>query len=109
MPEPSPFANYDDSLAAEIEQLRQENSRLQKLNRDLEIALQTTAEHGDLIEDELHQANQTLQAEIAERKLAQSTLQNILETVSKDKADLELMLKAATEHGDTVEYQLYTI
>jgi PAS domain S-box-containing protein len=49
-----------------------------------------------------------LQAQIAERRLAQSTLQSILATVSRDKADLELMLKATAEHGDTVEYQLYT-
>ncbi len=95
-------------LLAEIERLRQEVERLQRRTNDLEIALQTTTEHGDLIEAQLHESNQRLQTEVAERKLAQSTLQEILETVSKDKQDLELMLQTTTEHGDVVEYQLYT-
>lgn len=97
-----------DSLLAEINRLCQEVDWLRQRNQDLEISLQTTAEHGDMVEAELHRANQQLQAEIAERKLAQSTLQEILETVSRDKADLEIMLQATTEHGDMMEYQLYT-
>ncbi len=92
----------------EVTQLRQEIAQLQQANQDLTIALQTTAEHGDMVEAELHAANQLLQAEIEERQRAQATLQQILATVSQDKADLELMLKATAEHGDTLEYQLYT-
>ena len=95
-------------LPHEIERLRQEVDSLKRRNSDLQISLQTTAEHGDLIETELHEANQRLQAEILERQLAQSALQEILATVSQDKADLELMLQATVEHGDAMEYQLYT-
>ena len=100
--------NREAELLAEIEHLRQEVADLKQTNSDLEIALLTTIEHGDAVEAQLYESNHKLQAEIAERKLAQATLQNILETASKDKADLEIMLQAATEHGDVVEYQLYT-
>ncbi|HEY9647949.1 MAG TPA: adenylate/guanylate cyclase domain-containing protein [Chroococcidiopsis sp.] len=105
-------ANYtdrrDDPLWAEVMRLRHEVEELRRANSDLQIALMTTAEHGDMIEAELHRSNQQLQTEISERKMAQATLQTILETVSRDKADLELMLKATAEHGDMLEYQLYT-
>jgi len=108
------MSNHDQAqqpaqdLLAEVEHLRQRLTRLQQENDDLRLSLLTTSEHGDLIESELHATNQKLKAEVAERKLAQATLQEILETISRDKADLELILKATTEHGDTVEYQLYT-
>ncbi len=108
MAEASPVEAQQNVSVAEVEYLRLEVARLQRMNCDLEIAVQTITEHGDAVEAELHQTNQQLQAEIAERRLAQSTLQNIFETVSRDKADLELILKATAEHGDTVEYQLYT-
>ncbi|MFB2919069.1 adenylate/guanylate cyclase domain-containing protein [Aerosakkonema sp. BLCC-F2] len=102
------ITNREAALLAEIERLRQEVADLKQTNSDLEIALLTTIEHGDLIEAELHESNQKLQAEIGERQLAQATLQEILETVSQDKADLEIMLLTTREHGDAVEYQLYT-
>ncbi len=86
---------------------RQEIDRLTWENSDLDIALSTTAEHGDFIEAQLHAANQQLQAEISERQKAQATLNQILETVSKDRDDLELILRATAEHGDMVEYQMY--
>ena len=108
MAEASPVESQQNLSLAEVEYLRLEVARLQRTNCDLEIAVQTITEHGDAVEAELHQTNQQLQTEIAERRLAQSTLQSILETVARDKADLELMLKATAEHGDTVEYQLYT-
>lgn len=108
MAETEQSERHEVGLLAEVEQLRQDIECLKRRNSDLEIALLTTAEHGDLVEAQLHEANQRLQAEIAERKLAQATLQDILETVSKDKADLEIILRATAEHGDMLEYQLYT-
>ncbi|MEE3716186.1 ATP-binding protein [Tumidithrix elongata RA019] len=94
-------------LNAELESLRQEVSRLQHENRDLELALLTTTEHGDFVEAELDQLNRQLQAEINERQLAQAKLQSILDMLWRDKNDLEIMLVTATEHGDTIEYELY--
>ena len=95
------------ALRAELEASRREVDRLLRENNDLQISLSTTAEHGDLVEAELHATNQKLQAEIIDRQKAQATLNQILETVSRDKDDLELILKTTTEHGDLVEYQMY--
>ncbi len=95
-------------LLAEIARLRLENARLERENSDLQMTLLTTAEHGDAIEAQLFDANEQLRLEIAQRQLAQATLQQILETVSRDKADLELILQTTTQHGDFIEYELYT-
>ena len=95
------------TLQQEIKKLRMEVSRLQMENCDLDNSLLTAIEHGDLVEDELLEVNKRLKSEILERKMAQATLQSILEIVYRDKSDLEIMLSTATEHGDTIEYQQY--
>jgi len=95
-------------MTAEVARLRATIEQLERDKTDLQIALQTTAEHGDAIERDLYEANQQLRVEIAERERAQAALQEILATVTRDKQDLELILEATTQHGDTVEYQLYT-
>lgn len=96
-----------ESLEAEIAELRRQVAELQAEKKDLEIALQTTTEHGDIIEAELEGANRRLQREIAHRELAQMTLQSMLEILTRDKADLESILETVTQHGDTVEIELY--
>lgn len=95
------------SLQQEITELRLEVKRLQAENCDLENSLLTAIEHGDLIEAELLEVNKRLKSEIIERKMAQATLQSILEIVYRDKSDLEIMLATATEHGDAIEYEQY--
>lgn len=95
-------------LLAELEQLRHQVEQLTQANSNLAISLMTTAEHGDWVEAQLQATNQRLEAEIAERQLAQLTLQNILGTVSRDNADLEMSLTATAEPGDMLEYPLYT-
>ncbi len=94
-------------LQAEVLELRREVLQLQMENQDLENSLLTAIEHGDLIETELMDLNKSLKNEVMERKMAQATLQSILEIVYRDKSDLEIMLATATEHGDTIEYEQY--
>jgi PAS domain S-box-containing protein len=94
-------------LQQEVTALRTEVSQLRAENQDLENSLVTAIEHGDLIEEELLNVNKNLKSEIIERKMAQATLQSILEIVYRDKSDLEIMLATATEHGDTIEYEQY--
>ncbi len=94
-------------LLVELTQLREQVAALQVEKEDLEIALQTITEHGDIVEAELERVNRRLQREIAQRQLAQMTLQSMLEILTRDKADLELMLDTITQHGDTIESELY--
>ncbi len=95
------------TLQQEVKNLKIEVSRLESENRDLDNSLLTAIEHGDLIESELLDVNKRLKNEIIERKMAQATLQSILEIVYRDKSDLEIMLATATEHGDVIEYEQY--
>jgi PAS domain S-box-containing protein len=94
-------------LQQEAKSLRMQVSRLQMENSDLENSLLTAVEHGDLVEAELLDVNKRLKSEIVERKMAQATLQSILEIVYRDKSDLEIMLSTSTEHGDAIEYEQY--
>ncbi|WP_103670385.1 ATP-binding protein [Pseudanabaena sp. BC1403] len=94
-------------LQQEVKGLRTQVSRLQMENSDLENSLLTAVEHGDLVEAELLDVNKKLKSEIIERKMAQATLQSILEIVYRDKSDLEIMLATSTEHGDAIEYEQY--
>lgn len=97
----------EEELLAQIDNLRCEIGCLQQANNDLQIRLLTTTEHGDLIEAELQTTNQQLNIEVEERKLAQATLQSILEIAIRDRHDLEIILSTTAEHGDVVEYELY--
>ena len=102
------ISNKDSQgLQKAVKELQKEVKRLQSENSDLENSLLTAVEHGDLVESELLDVNKRLKSEILERKMAQATLQSILEIVYRDKSDLEIMLTTATEHGDTIEYEQY--
>jgi PAS domain S-box-containing protein len=111
MPESTPKPIQPDlnqQLLSELQALRGRVEQLENDNQDLRIALETTTEHGDFIEGQLYETNEQLEAQISERKLAQFTLEAILEMVTRDKHDLEIMVETMAEHGDTVEYQLYS-
>ncbi|HEY9673102.1 MAG TPA: adenylate/guanylate cyclase domain-containing protein [Waterburya sp.] len=103
-----------EQLLQEVERLRRELEEVKRDKADLEILLETTTAHADAIEVQLHESNQQLQAEIAERQRAETALQafatelqSFLHTLTLDKADLEILLETTTEHGDTVEALLY--
>jgi diguanylate cyclase (GGDEF)-like protein len=97
--------SQEAQLQMENEQLRQENEALKREKQDLQIALSTTAQHGDVIELELHQTNQKLQAEVVQRQRAQATLQALIELISRQKEDLEVIVQTIMEHGDVLDNQ----
>jgi len=94
-----------ESLDARIAALEQELARLKQANQDLQISLTTTTEHGDLIESQLQEANRQLRTEITERRRAESTLGALLNLISRQKEDLEIILQTITEHGDVLDVQ----
>jgi len=103
-----PNGKVESEFASEVAALREEVARLKQENQDLRLTLQATTEHGDVVEATLRATNERLQAEVAQRQMAENALRDILATVLQDKQDLELILKATAEHGDALEYQLYT-
>lgn len=95
----------DNPAAAEIAKLNRVLDELTTENNDLRLALQTTSEHGDFIEAQLVDTNLKLQAEIAERKRAENSLRLVMETLSLQKRDLEILIQVVTEHGDLIDAQ----
>lgn len=97
-----------------IEQLEQEVGNLKSEKEDLELILETTVSHADIIESLLQDSNQQLHREINERekvevalKASENELQSLLTILSQDKADLEIILETTTQHGDTMEDLLH--
>jgi diguanylate cyclase (GGDEF)-like protein len=87
------------------EQMKQLVDELTQQNKDLQIVLATTAEHGDMIESLLCETNIKLKAEIAERQRAQNKLQTLLDLITRQKDDLEIIMSTILEHGDVVDAQ----
>lgn len=103
-------------LLLEIEKLRRELEGVKREKADLEIVLETTTAHSDLIEALLQESNQQLRAEISERQRAETALQaaqtelkSLLAVLSRDKADLEILLEMATAHGDIIGDWLHNL
>lgn len=88
-----------------LEQLRMENAALKQENQDLHITLTTITEHGDMIEALLNETSVKLRAEVNERKRAEAKLQSILNLISRQKEDLEIIVETIMEHGDVVDAQ----
>lgn len=97
--------NREGWLLAELERLRQENEQLRQANQDLHIALSTTSEHGDVIEAELYETNLKLKVEVVERLRVEATLQALIQMITEQKTDLELIVQTIMEHGDVLDVQ----
>jgi len=88
------------AAALEMELARSERDRL-----DLDIALTTAIEHGDAIENVLDQANRRLTLEVEERRSAELRLEKLLNAVSQQNQDLELLIHTITEHSDNIDVE----
>jgi len=102
----------EKQLAPEIAILQAENTllramvdRFERDKSDLEIALETAVEHGDAVESQLEGINRQMQEEVAERRLAEKRLQKLLDILTLQKDDLEVLLQTITEHSDQVDFE----
>jgi diguanylate cyclase (GGDEF)-like protein len=96
-----------DDWLREINSLRQQVEILNREKADLECVLETIIAHSDTIENQLHQVNQALQSEIIQRQRAETALQDFLQSVLQEKADLEIILETVNSHGDGMMEFLY--
>lgn len=99
------MANEVLLLRDELAALRATIANLEQQNSDLQIELQAAIEHGDAIEAELALANDQMRGEIAERIRAEVKLQRLLDVLSEQKADLELIVHTITEHSDEIDVE----
>ncbi|GEO82645.1 diguanylate cyclase [Pararhodospirillum oryzae] len=93
------------ALSSEIKRLRTQLQDLEQRNADLEIALTTAIEHGDAIESEILTTNDRLRAEVHERLIAERRLAQVVEAISQQKQDLEVLLQTITQHSDDIDTQ----
>lgn len=110
-----------EQMLLDIERLRQYVRDLKREKADLAILLETTTIHSDIVVETLHatsvqliESNKQLQAELVECQGAEAALkatigelQSRLTMVTRDKADLEILLETTTEHGDIIEELLH--
>ena len=92
-------------MSNEITRLRNQIKDLETANSDLEIKLLIATDHGDAIEEELHAINSKLREEIQSRIVAERRLTKVLEAISRQKEDLEILVETITQHSDEIDIQ----
>ena len=85
--------NKGSRLSAELDRLRKEN-------RDLNIVLLTSNEHGDLLQERLYRLSAGLTAEVRERQAAEQKLQELIQAIKREKADLQVLVQILIDQGD---------
>src|SRR5580658_6726416 len=84
----------------ELNRLRVELDRLQNETQDLQISLLTANEHGDLLQEHLYRLGASLTAEVRERRAAEEKLQRLIQAITREKGDLEILVQILIDQGD---------
>src|SRR6267154_2627842 len=74
--------------------------RLQNEYLNLQIALLTSNEHGDLLQEHLYRLSTSLTAEVRERQTAEERLQTLMHAITQEKGDLEILVQILIDQGD---------
>ncbi len=77
-----------------------ELDRLQNENHDLHIALLTSNEHGVLLQEHVDRLSTSLTAEVRERHTAEEKLQKLIQAITQEKGDLEILVQILIDQGD---------
>lgn len=88
---------------AKVESLEQEIKDLKSQN----ISLKQQLAAKTLQQEQLSKVNHRLQTEIIDRQQTETALRLLLDRLSSEKNDLELILDTTTSHSDTIEAMLY--
>ena len=107
------LSKVNDRLQQEVEVRRRSEEKLRQLvgairrqKDDLEIALTTAIEHGDAIEEQLYDVNDQLNHEVAERRSAEGRLEQLVDTISQQNRDLEVLVDTIASHGDEINAEI---
>ena len=84
----------------EPKRLQPEHDRLQNENRNLQIALLASNEHGVLLQEHIDRLSSSLTAEIRERHAAEEKLQKLIQSITREKEDLEILVQILIDQGD---------
>jgi diguanylate cyclase (GGDEF)-like protein len=98
-PQGSPSAGY---VMEQDEPKRPQSGhdRLQNENHHLQIALLASNEHGVLLQEQINRLSTNLTAEIRERNDAEEKLQKLIQSITREKEDLEILVQILIDQGD---------
>jgi diguanylate cyclase (GGDEF)-like protein len=101
-PDPPP-ASPPASQAGEQEELgrlRCELARLQSENHELQITLLASNEQRDGLQEQRDQISASLTVTVREREVAEERLQKLIQAVTREKGDLEILVQILMDQGD---------
>jgi diguanylate cyclase (GGDEF)-like protein len=84
----------------EPNRLRPEFDRLEKEKHDLQIELLASNDRGVLLQEHLAQLSTSLTAEVRERHTTEEKLQKLIQAITREKADLEILVQILIDQGD---------
>jgi diguanylate cyclase (GGDEF)-like protein len=84
----------------ELQRLHTDLARLQNENHDLHTALLASKEHGVLLQEQVDRLGTSLTAELRERHTAEEKLQTLIQTITREKGDLEILVQILIDQGD---------
>jgi diguanylate cyclase (GGDEF)-like protein len=102
LPDPSPAlppASYAIDQD-ELQRLHTELARLQNENHRLQTALLASNECGVLLQEHVDRLSNSLTAELRERHIAEEKLQTLIQTITREKGDLEILVQILIDQGD---------
>jgi diguanylate cyclase (GGDEF)-like protein len=98
-PRDSPPGSYTIEQE-ELNRFQPELDRLQNENHDLQIALLTSNEQGVLLQEHVDRLSTSLTAEVRERHTAEEKLQKLIQAITREKGDLEILVQILMDQGD---------
>lgn len=91
----------DAHAQTEMDRMRAEIDRLYREISDSQNALLTSNQHADLLQEHSYRLSASLTAEIRERQSAEQKLRKLLQVITKEKGDLEVLVQILIDQGDS--------
>jgi diguanylate cyclase (GGDEF)-like protein len=95
LPPPSYAMKQDERM-----RLQAEIDRLQNENHDLQATLLASTQRCVLLQDQVGRLDTRLTNELRDRQSTEDQLQNLIQTVTREKTDLEILVQILIDQGD---------
>jgi diguanylate cyclase (GGDEF)-like protein len=86
-----------------MDRLNMDRLNMDRLNmekHDLQIALIASHQHEDSLQEQLGRLSASLTAEVRERQASEEKLQKLVQSVTQEKGDLEILVQILIDQGD---------
>jgi diguanylate cyclase (GGDEF)-like protein len=101
LPDPPQAAPASDAMEPdERRRLQSELDRLQNENQNLHSALLASVERGVSLQEQVDRLGDSLTTELRERHSAVEKLQTLIQTITREKGDLEILVQILIDQGD---------